>query len=362
MQETAIPQGATKVRGYAAVDAKSPLQPFEFERRALRANDVRIRVLYSGVCHSDVHVARNEWKNSVYPTVPGHEIVGRVDAIGADVKKYKVGDIVGVGCMVDSCQECDACKSGLEQHCENVMTQTYNDKDRVDKTPTQGGYSESIVVREEFVLRIPDNLDRKAVAPLLCAGVTTYSPMCQHGVGKKTRMAIVGMGGLGHTALKLAKALGANVTMITNRTDKQADARRMGADATLNADDDAAMKACAKSFDFILDTIPTSHDLNPLFTLLKVGGDLTIVGCLEPIKPPIDGMAFISSRANLSGSLIGGIPETQKVLDFCAQHNIVPDIELIDITQVNDAFDRMVAGDVRYRCVIDMTSPALATS
>jgi alcohol dehydrogenase (NADP+) len=342
------------VNAYAAQDATTPLAPFQIERRELRPNDVQVEILYSGVCHSDVHQARSEWGPSLYPMVPGHEIVGRVTAVGADVTKYKVGDLAGVGVMVDSCQHCDSCTHGLEQYCENGHTTTYNSREKDTGNLTFGGYSTSIVVREEFVLRIPESLDLKGVAPLLCAGITMYSPLAHWKVGKGSKIAIVGLGGLGHMGIKLAVALGADVTLFTTSQGKADDALRLGAHHVIISTDAAAMKAARASFDFILSTVPTKHDLNPYLRTLKLDGQLVIVGAIDPVG--VHGGALISHRRSVSGSNIGGLPETQEMLDFCAQHNIVADIELIAMQDINAAYDRMLKNDVKYRFVIDMAS------
>lgn len=347
---------AQKTLGYAARDAQSPVAPFTFERRALRPDDVRIEVLYTGVCHSDLHQARNDWGGSVFPMVPGHEIVGRVTALGDDVSRFKVGDLAAVGCMVDSCQDCSACAQGLEQYCENHCTQTYNDKDRHTGEPTYGGYSEAIVVRESFVLHVPGNLDPKAVAPLLCAGITTYSPLRHWKVTAGQTVGVIGLGGLGHMGVKFAHAMGAKVTVITTSPGKEADARKLGADTVLLSKDEAAMKAHARSFDFLLNTVPVGHDINPYMTLLKLNGTMVIVGTLNPLKGEVQTLPMIMPRRSVAGSGIGGIPETQEMLDFCGEHNIVSDIEVIDMQTINEAYERMLKNDVKYRFVIDMAS------
>ena len=342
------------VNAYAAQTATSPLAPFQIVRRELNANDVQVEILYSGVCHSDVHQARSEWGPSLYPLVPGHEIVGRVTAVGAEVGRFKVGDLAGVGVLVDSCQHCDSCFAGLEQYCENESTQTYNSRERESKAITFGGYSTSIVVREEFVLRVPESLDLKAVAPLLCAGITMYSPLRHWKIGAGHNVAVVGLGGLGHMGIKLAAAMGAQVTLFTTSQGKAEDGLRLGAHHVVISSDKAAMKAVRASFDFILSTVPTSHDLNPYLGTLKLGGQLVIVGAIDPVE--VHGGQLISHRRSVSGSNIGGLQETQEMLDFCAEHGIVADIELINIQDINAAYDRVVKNDVKYRFVIDMAS------
>jgi alcohol dehydrogenase (NADP+) len=347
---------AQSIRGYAAQSATAPLAPHQFERRDPRPDDVVVDILYCGVCHSDIHTARNEWGGSKYPVVPGHEIVGRVVSVGDKVTKFKVGDMVGVGCMVDSCQHCDACHQGLEQYCENVPTFTYNSADRHDKRPTYGGYSERIVSTEKFVLRIPDGVDPKAAAPLLCAGITTWSPLRHWKIGKGHKVAIVGLGGLGHMGLKFAKAMGADVTLFTRSPDKEDEARRLGAHHVVLSTDPKQMEAVARSFDFILDTVPHQHDLNPYLATLKLDGVHVLVGLVEPIEPAMHAGGLIFGRRSVAGSLIGGIPETQEMLDFCAQHGIGADIEMINIQDINEAYARMLKSDVRYRFVIDLAS------
>ncbi len=344
------------IRGYAAQSATQPLGPFRFERRDPRPDDVVIDILYCGVCHSDLHQVRNEWGGSIYPMVPGHEIIGRVSAVGATVSQFKVGDMVGVGCMVDSCQHCEACAHGLEQYCEEGATFTYNSTDRHDGRPTHGGYSERIVTAEKFVLRVPDGLDPKAAAPLLCAGITTWSPLRHWNIGKGSKVAVVGLGGLGHMGLKFAKALGAEVTLVTRSPGKEAEARRLGADHVVLSTDASQMKAVSSHFDFILDTVPHQHDLNPYLATLKLDGTLCLVGLLEPLDPPASAGQLIRKRRAIVGSLIGGIPETQEMLDFCAQHGIGADVEMIDIQDIDHAYERMLKSDVRYRFVIDLAS------
>lgn len=346
-----------KTIGYAAQTAESPLAPFTFERRALRANDVAMEILYCGVCHSDLHWAHNDWGWTVFPTVPGHEIVGRVTAIGPDVKRYKVGDHVAVGCMVDSCMECDQCKKGEEQLCRDGNTGTYGGFDRFTKTPTLGGYSKHLVVREEFALRVPEGLDLSRAAPLLCAGITTWSPLRTWNVGPGSRVGVIGLGGLGHMAVKLAVGLGADVTVLSRTADKEADALALGADRLLVSSDAAAMEKAGSSLDLIIDTVPVKHDLNPYMPLLDVDGTLVLVGQIGPLAEPTT-VPLVLGRRRIAGSPIGGIRETQELLDFCAKKNILPDCEMIRMDQINDAFERMVHADVRYRFVIDMASLA----
>ncbi|OZB59059.1 MAG: hydroxyacid dehydrogenase [Lysobacterales bacterium 14-68-21] len=347
---------ALNIRGFAAQSATTPLAPHSFERREPRADDVVIDILYCGVCHSDIHQARNEWGGSLYPMVPGHEIIGRVASVGAEVKGFKGGDLVGVGCMVDSCQHCDACHQGLEQYCVEGMVATYNSVDKKDGLPTFGGYSERIVVNDKFVLRIDPRLDAKAAAPLLCAGITTWSPLKHWNIGPGSKVAVVGLGGLGHMGLKFAKALGAEVTLFTRSPSKEEEARRLGADHVVLSTDEAQMKAVARRFDFILDTVPTRHDLNPYLATLALNGTHCLVGLVEPMDPPVHAANVIFGRRSIAGSLIGGIAETQEMLDFCAEHGIVSDVEMIRIQDINEAYERMLKSDVRYRFVIDLAS------
>ncbi|GHA99502.1 NAD(P)-dependent alcohol dehydrogenase [Modicisalibacter luteus] len=346
----------SEAKGYAAHDATSPLAPFSFERRELRTDDVAIDILYCGVCHSDLHFAHDDWGMAAYPVVPGHEIVGRVTAVGPDVTHYKEGDIVGVGCMVDSCRHCQACNDGLEQYCLEGFTMTYGSSDRHDGTLTQGGYSDKVVVSERFVLRMPEGIDLKSAAPLLCAGITTYSPLKYYGVKPGDKVGVIGMGGLGHMGVKLAKAFGAEVTIFTRSESKVAEARKQGADHVVVSTDEAQMAAVAGNFDFMLDTVPVQHDINPYLAALKHDGTHILVGLLEPIEPPIEAFNLVFKRRVIGGSLIGGIPETQEVLDFCAERGITCDVEMIDIQDINEAWKRMEKGDVRYRFVIDMAS------
>ncbi|RKE39266.1 putative zinc-type alcohol dehydrogenase-like protein [Paraburkholderia sp. BL23I1N1] len=341
---------------YAATDATAPLAPFEIQRRALRAHDVQMDVLFCGVCHSDLHQARNEWKNTVFPVVPGHEIVGRVTAVGPDVTKYKVGDLVGVGCLVDSCRTCASCEEGLEQYCENGFVGTYNGVDRVDGQNTYGGYSTQLVVDEEFTLRVPENLDPAGVAPLLCAGITTYSPLRTWGAGPGKKVGIVGLGGLGHMGVKLARAMGAHVVLFTTSPSKIEDAKRLGAHEVVISKNAEEMGAHANSFDFILNTVAAQHDLNPFLNLLKRDGTMTLVGAPEHDHPSPQVFNLIFKRRRLAGSLIGGIAETQEMLDFCGEHGITSDIEVIAMQGINEAFERMLKSDVKYRFVVDLDS------
>lgn len=344
--------------GYAVHDQTAPLVPFSFERRAVGADDVRIQILYSGICHSDLHQARDDWGGARFPMVPGHEIIGRVTDVGANVTRFKVGDFAGVGCMVDSCRHCDACDHDLEQYCEKGPTYTYNSQERGSDQLTYGGYSDHIVVEQRFVVKVSDTLDLKAAAPLLCAGITTYSPLRHWKVGPGQKVGVIGLGGLGHMGVKFAKAMGATVVMITTTPEKGADAKRLGADEVLVSRDPAQMKAHANSFDFLLNTIPVSHDTNPYMQLLKRDATMCLVGVITELDPPLMGSSVIFGRKHVTGSAIGGMAETQEMMDFCAEHNIVSDVEVIDIKTVNDAWARMAKNDVRYRFVIDMATLA----
>jgi uncharacterized zinc-type alcohol dehydrogenase-like protein len=345
-----------KVQGFAAANAQSALAPFTFERREPGPRDVQIEILYCGICHSDLHQARNDWSNSLYPMVPGHEIVGKVVRVGSEVRKLKAGDFAGVGCMVDSCRTCSACKANLEQYCEQGATWTYNAKERGSEQLTFGGYSEQIVVDQHFVVSVPAGVDLKGVAPLLCAGITTYSPLRHWKVGAGQKVGVIGLGGLGHMGVKFAKALGAHVVMITTSPEKGKDAQRLGADEVLVSRDAAAMAKHARSFDFLLNTIPVSHDVNPYLALLKIDGTMVLVGVLTALDPPVHGANLIFGRKNLTGSGIGGMAETQEMIDFCAKHGIVSDIEMVPIQSVNAAYERLLKNDVKYRFVIDMNS------
>ncbi|TBU98980.1 NAD(P)-dependent alcohol dehydrogenase [Stutzerimonas kirkiae] len=344
-----------EAKGYATHSPDSPLQPYDFQRRSPGASDVQIEILYCGVCHSDLHTARNEWHNTLYPSVPGHEIVGRVVAVGTAVKGFKVGDLAGVGCMVDSCRSCPSCGEGLEQYCENGFTGTYNGPVFGGEN-TLGGYSDSIVVDEEFVLRISHSGNLAAVAPLLCAGITTYSPLRQWKVGPGQKVGVVGLGGLGHMAVKIAKAMGAHVVLFTTSPGKREDALRLGAAEVVVSKDPQEMNTHLNSFDFILDTVAAPHDLNAFLALLKRDCTMTLVGAPDSPHPSPDVFGLIFKRRRLAGSLIGGIAETQEMLDFCAEHGIVSEIEMIDIKDINEAYERMLRSDVKYRFVIDMAS------
>lgn len=343
------------VKAFGTAAPEADLKEMNVERRAVKAKDVEIEILYCGVCHSDLHTARNEWGGTVYPNVPGHEIVGRITKVGVGVTKFKVGELAGVGCMVDSCRECESCKEGLEQYCENGNVQTYNGHDKHLNKQTFGGYSERVVVDEDFVLRIPENLDPAATAPLLCAGITTYSPLRHWNVGPGKKVGIVGIGGLGHMGVKIAKAMGAYVVVITTSHSKVNDAKRLGADQVILSSDKEQMKANAGTLHFILDCVSAQHDINAYLSLLKRDGSLTLVGAPEhPL--PVAPFSLIPQRKSFSGSMIGGIAETQEMLDFCGQHGITSDIELIRIQDINKAYDRLLKGDVKYRFVIDMAS------
>jgi uncharacterized zinc-type alcohol dehydrogenase-like protein len=345
----------SEVKAYAASSNTADLELFKIERRDITKEDVEIDILYCGVCHSDIHTVKNDWKGSQYPVVPGHEIIGRVTKVGDSVKDFKTGDLVGVGCMVDSCQECNSCKEDLEQYCENGATFTYNSKDKHIGGHTFGGYSEKVVVDKKFVLNIPENLDVEAVAPLLCAGITTFSPLNHWNVKKGDKVGVIGLGGLGHMGIKFAHAMGAHVVMITTSPSKSTDAKKLGADEVLISKDEDQMKKHANSFDFLLNTIPVGHDVNPYVGLLKRDATMVLVGAVEPLEP-IHGGGLIVNRKNIAGSLIGGIKETQQMLDFCGEHNIVSDVEMIDIQNINEAYERVINSDVKYRFVIDMKS------
>jgi len=351
-------QGRTTTIGYAAHSSTSPLKPFSFERRDPGPNDIHIDILYCGVCHSDLHTVRNEWESfmpTTYPVVPGHEIVGRVSKVGAEVRKFKEGDLAAVGCLVDSCRKCESCKAGLENYCEVGATFTYNSPDPHLGGVTYGGYSKRIVVDENYVLKVPANLDLAAVAPLLCAGITTYSPLRHWKVGKGQKVGIVGLGGLGHMGVKLAHALGADVTLFTTSPNKKDDAKRLGAQHVIISKDQAEMEKHVRSFDFILDTVSAEHDINAYLGLLKRDGSMVLVGA--PEKPaPVAAFNLIMARRSLAASSIGGIPETQEMLDFCGKHGVTADIEIIPIQKINEAYERMLRSDVKYRFVIDMAS------
>lgn len=343
-----------KTKGYAVQTPTTDLAVWDFERRDVGAHDVQLEILYCGVCHSDLHQIKDEWFPGIFPMVPGHEIVGKVIKVGDHVKNFKIGDLAGVGCMVDSCQVCDNCKEGLEQYCFDGNTQTYNNKGR-DGAPTYGGYSNNIVVREEFVLHVSDKLPLAAVAPLLCAGITTYSPLKHWKVGKGHKLAVLGLGGLGHMAVKFGVAFGAEVTVLSTSPSKEAAAKELGAHHFVVTTDKAQLKAVGGAYDFILDTVSAPHDMNMYLALLKTNGTHICVGIpTEPLS--IHAFSLLSGRKSVAGSGIGGIKETQEMLDFCATHDIVSDIELIDIKDITTAYERMVRGDVRYRFVIDMAT------
>ncbi|MFZ5624407.1 MAG: NAD(P)-dependent alcohol dehydrogenase [Gemmatimonadota bacterium] len=343
-----------KTPAYAAQSATTPLAPFSIERREPGPHDVLIDILYCGVCHSDIHQARNEWGGSIYPMVPGHEIIGRVAQVGGAVTKWKVGDTVGVGCFVDSCRECAACREGEEQYCEQGATFTYNSRERDGKTPTYGGYSTRITVDEHYVVRIPGNLPLERAAPLLCAGITTYSPLRRFGVEPGDEVAVVGLGGLGHMAVKLAKAMGTRVTVLSHSPGKRDDAFRLGAADFIATKDPGVFTTNARRFDFILDTVSAQHDYNAYLGLLRRNGTMVLVGLPEPA--PLSAAPLIMGRRRLAGSLIGGIQETQEMLDFCAEHGVAADVEVISMPQINEAYERTIKGDVRYRFVIDLAS------
>lgn len=344
-----------KTIGYATKSATAPLEPFSFERRELRPNDVQMEVLYCGVCHSDLHMAHNDWGSSVYPIVPGHEIIGRVTAVGSDVRSFKPGDAVAVGCMVDSCMACDQCRSGEEQYCREGMTPTYSAPDRLTGDITYGGYSKHLVAREEFVMSVPDGLDLSKAAPILCAGITTYSPLKTWNVGEGSRVGVIGMGGLGHMAIKLAVAMDAQVTVISRSPKKEETAKNLGAHNFLLSTNEEAMKAAKDSFDLIIDTIPVKHDLGEYTSLLDVDGTLVLVGQIGPTGE-LNTVPLVYGRKRVAGSLIGGIRETQELLEFCARKNILPTCEMIKIDEINKAFESLEKGDLPYRFVIDMSS------
>jgi uncharacterized zinc-type alcohol dehydrogenase-like protein len=344
------------VRGYAAPSAKAQLAPYQFERRDMRPDDVVIKILYCGICHSDLHSVNNDWGWSMFPIVPGHEIIGRVEKVGSAVTHFKPGDHAGVGCMVDSCLKCEACNQGLEQYCKERPTLTYDGIDRHDKMRTFGGYSEKIIVREKFLLMIPDGLDLKGAAPLLCAGITTWSPLRHWKAREGTNVGVIGLGGLGHMALKLAKGLGANVTLFSRSPGKEQDARRLGADSTVISTDTGQMASVNGKFDLIIDTVPYAHDINQYLPSLSLNGTLVFVGLLGNLEPTLNTVPLILGRRSVSGSAIGGIAETQELLDFCGKHGITADIEMIQIQNIHEAYKRMLKSDVKYRFVIDMES------
>ncbi|MFD1258765.1 NAD(P)-dependent alcohol dehydrogenase [Mucilaginibacter terrae] len=345
----------TLVKAYAAQAADQPLAPYSFERREPQAEDVEIKILFCGVCHSDIHTARNEWGGTVYPSVPGHEIVGTVTRVGSNVTRFKEGDTVGVGCFVDSCRHCSNCNDDLEQYCENGHTQTYNSLSQDKQYTTLGGYSSHIVVTQHFVLSVSDKLPLEKVAPLLCAGITTYSPLRHWGVKAGDKLAVVGLGGLGHMAVKLAASMGAEVTMLSRSPKKEKDANELGAHHFALTTDADTMAGLANTFNFIIDTVSAPHDYNEYLALLKTDGVMVLLGA-PPEPTPVGAFPFIMGRRSLVGSLVGGIKETQEMLDYCAEHNITSDVEMININQINEAYERTLAGDVHYRFVIDMAT------
>ena len=344
------------IKAYGTKSPEADLKQMQIDRRDVLPKDVEIDILFCGVCHSDLHFARNDWGMTEYPVVPGHEIVGRVTRVGNEVNKYKEGDLVAVGCLVDSCRTCSNCEDDLEQYCSEGFVGTYGGYDKHLDTNTHGGYSETIVVDQDFVLSVPENLNQAAIAPVLCAGITTWSPLRYWNVDHNSKVAVVGLGGLGHMAIKLAHGLGAHVTLFSRSPGKTDDAQRLGADAVIISTDDDAMEKAAGRFDLILDTVPYEHDFNPYINTLKTNGTLVVLGYLGPVQPPLVTVPMIMGRKSVAGSLIGGIKETQELLDFCGKHDIVSDIELINIQDINEAYERMLKSDVKYRFVIDMKS------
>jgi len=343
-------------KAFGTESPTADLKQMSIERRTVTGKDVEIDILFCGVCHSDLHTARNDWGGSIYPAVPGHEIVGRVTSVGDEVTKFKVGDLAAVGCLVDSCRTCNSCKQDLEQYCLNGFVGTYNGKDKYLNSQTFGGYSESVTVVEDFVLTVPKNLDLAAVAPLLCAGVTTWSPLIHWKVGEGSKVAVVGLGGLGHMAIKLAKGLGASVTLFSRSPEKTQDAKSLGADEVIISTDEVQMESVKNTFDLIIDTVPYVHDVNPYVSTLNISGTLVLVGYLGGLEPILNTVPMILGRKAVAGSVIGGIAETQAMLDFCGKHNIVSEIEMITMQQINEAYERLLKADVRYRFVIDMQS------
>ena len=346
---------ANTIKAYGTESADADLKQFHINRRTVTAKDIEIDILFCGVCHSDLHFARNDWGMTQYPVVPGHEIVGRVTQVGSGVSKHKLGDLVAVGCLVDSCRTCNNCKDDLEQYCPEWVG-TYGGYDKHLDAPTHGGYAETIVVNEEFVLTVPENLDQAGIAPVLCAGITTWSPLRHWNVGKNSTIAVVGLGGLGHMAIKLAHALGAHVTLFSRSTNKIEDAKALGADEVIISTDKAQMANAMGRFDLVLDTVPYAHDLNPYIGTLTTNGTLVVVGYLGPLDPMLVTVPMIMGRKSVAGSLIGGIAETQELLDFCGKHNITSDVEVINMEDINQAYERMLKSDVKYRFVIDMKS------
>lgn len=344
------------IKAFGTIAADADLKEMNIERREVTPKDIEIEILYCGVCHSDLHTARNDWGGTIYPVVPGHEIVGRVTKVGSEVTKLKVGDLAGVGCLVDSCRECDSCDHDLEQYCLNGYVGTYNGHDTHLGGHTYGGYSQKVVVDEHFVLKVPTNLNLAAVAPLLCAGITTWSPLRHWNVGKGSKVAVVGLGGLGHMAIKLAKGLGAEVTLFSRSEGKTQDAKDLGVDAVVISTDAEQMKSVLGKFDVIIDTVPYVHDVNPYVATLAISGTLVLVGYLGDLDPMLNTVPLIMGRRAVAASVIGGIAETQEMLDFCGEHNIVSEIEMINMQDINTAYERMLKSDVRYRFVIDMAS------
>lgn len=345
----------TKTKGYAVHSADSAFTQFNFERREPGDHDVEIDIMYCGVCHSDIHQARNEWGGSIYPMVPGHEILGKVSRVGSKVTQFKVGDLAAVGCFVDSCRSCQSCEEGVEQYCENHLVQTYNSLEKDNKTPTYGGYSKLIVVDEKYTLKVPKFPDLSRVAPLLCAGITTYSPLRQWNVGKGHKVAVIGLGGLGHMAVKIAASLGAEVTVLSRSKHKEDDAKRLGAHHFVLTTGEDAFIRNARQFDFIVNVVAAPHDTNAYLSLLKRDGVMIVLGA--PDKPvELNHHSLITNRRKIAGSLIGGIKETQEMLDYCSEHHIMSDVEVIPIKDIEKAYARMIKGDVKYRFVIDMTS------
>jgi alcohol dehydrogenase (NADP+) len=343
------------VKAYAAYDAINPLKPFEFERKEVGPNQVQIEILFSGVCHSDIHTAKGDWGPAIYPLVPGHEIVGKIIAVGSSVTNFSVGQLAGVGCFVDSCRVCKNCKDGVEQFCDEGMTGTYNSYERGTNIPTYGGYSTSIIVDEKYTLHISNKLPLSGVAPLLCAGITTYSPLRYLKVGKGHKVAILGLGGLGHMAVKFAVSFGAEVTMLSGSPSKEADAKKLGAHHFALTSDAKKMESLVNNFDFILNTVSANHDYNAYLNLLTTKGTMIVVGA-PPTPAVIPAFTLIMKRRSIIGSLIGGIAETQEMLDYCAENNIVSDVEIIDMNYINEAYERVIKSDVKYRFVIDMAS------
>lgn len=347
----------TKIKAFGAEASDALLKQMVIDRREVEPKDIEIEILYCGVCHSDLHTVKNDWGGSVYPVIPGHEIVGKVTKVGKDVTKLKVGDLAAVGCLVDSCRECDNCEHDLEQYCLNGFTGTYGAEDKhLPGQTTYGGYSEKVIVDEHFVLKVPANLELSGVAPLLCAGITTWSPLRHWNVKEGSKVAVVGLGGLGHMAIKLAKGLGAEVTLFSRTPGKTQDAIDLGAHHVVISTDEEQMKAVRGKFDVIIDTVPYTHDLNPYVETLNVNGTHVLVGLLGDVNPTLNTVSMIMGRRSVAGSLIGGIAETQELLDFCGKHNIISDVEIIDMQYINTAYERMLKSDVRYRFVVDMAS------